>query len=1154
MTSIAPLHDSFDMEMDDMGYDAPSSVLGVDEPETDRFAIFMPAVQSLVNALGGYEEVRSPQGGFQTIYRPGDSVLAVMKDLKRLWRKDDGDDERTVARCMARAGLMKELIALVTECTERGDWGRKVGLVACDLIAALTWPIDVQAELKEMDDEPDLVTDYQSLLRAQMEYKAMILHTNGTLRCLLALMLPSLASPQKNEKDQQVISLGLHVVRNLLAIKDLVPDGLSTGDKLEFSHLQSRLLIQLNSLTYFQLFLTLASCADRPEFNHYNVIVLDILHLIFRPVKAKELVLDQDRAPLNGLTKLLEKERRDKAMHHRVGMTRHSRFGTTIAVRAGDQKLVLHKQNAITVDAGKMLDDVKRIRAGRLKRFDELAQPTELSPEAMKTLQSLAKTFLESCFNTFFSSILKDIRMERSKVRVTDNLRTFFLSRFFVDYLLLRRDKATAEQSAKAAKAGSSSSASVEVIVPVKLGADLSLGLVAEMAEIDTVRWVVMRMKSTMEEKPPSYRELQACLSCFTQILLLIDAMSLSPEEEDVEVAEILQNRLYYNGDILDSSLQVISQYKDQSVAYLETVVDFAYVLLKMLERYSKNKSFMFVRKRKAARRKRKAGEATQAPGPTAEEYAGDEEGEDDGAEKDTPSYAEHTFTFQAFEKRFANEAVVNTLLSYLSRYKTFEDPDQMKRIVSLMHRQVVKTQAEGLYFKVTTLQLFRQLLDDAPSLPRADSSRDAVQLIKFILRKFFKRVAEDPFLIVQAFGPKTRGHWKELSSYKSDDESDDGMGGQRDRIREKLERAPAELEYKKNKKMSWSQQMGTTVALLIQAGHKSWIEWIADTLEIVHAARTEIVLTVDGPQISAVEDELLGDETSARNFGGPSKDALAKFAQYADIDSGEDQERRNALAKDAHFRLMLKLLSFDHSDAEKGEHAFHEHLLSLLALDQQWFIPSTIPPSNLATSFGALRQYLADPPSLADDHKDLLQKVRKRRAPAHGDDEQPHRHRKRAAEVQNYKSAAFIEDSDDDEEADRAFFEREKALRAEMDELARRQGHHALSSTQTIEDPGAGRQKRSKEIIAEEDDAESDIGSVNDEMVMRAIRSSTGSDSDRSSPERFNDRDSSPPVSRKRASSHASGSDSPASENATTQSRKRKMKRVFVNSDSDSE
>lgn len=101
----------------------------IDEP--DRYEIFMPAVQSLINALGGYEEHETSPGVFESIYRPGDSVLAVLKDLKKLWRKDDSDDERTVARCMAKGGLMKELIALLVECTDRGDWGRKVALVAC---------------------------------------------------------------------------------------------------------------------------------------------------------------------------------------------------------------------------------------------------------------------------------------------------------------------------------------------------------------------------------------------------------------------------------------------------------------------------------------------------------------------------------------------------------------------------------------------------------------------------------------------------------------------------------------------------------------------------------------------------------------------------------------------------------------------------------------------------------------------------------------------------------------------------------------------------------------------------------------------------------------------------------------------------------------
>lgn len=89
---------------------------------------------------------------------------------------------------------MRELIAILVEMTDRGDWGRKVALVACesialrdafkacgmrlktnplgDLIAALTWPIDVAQELKEMADGPAVVTDYASLQRAQQEYKA----------------------------------------------------------------------------------------------------------------------------------------------------------------------------------------------------------------------------------------------------------------------------------------------------------------------------------------------------------------------------------------------------------------------------------------------------------------------------------------------------------------------------------------------------------------------------------------------------------------------------------------------------------------------------------------------------------------------------------------------------------------------------------------------------------------------------------------------------------------------------------------------------------------------------------------------------------------------------------------------------------------------
>ena len=53
--------------------------------------------------------------------------------------------------------------------------------------------------------------------------------------------------------------------------------------------------------------------------------------------------------------------------------------------------------------------------------------------------------------------------------------------------------------------------------------------------------------------------------------------------------------------------------------------------------------------------------------------------------------------------------------------------------------------------------------------------------------------------------------------------------------------------------------------------------------LALAHAARTEVVLSVDGVQ-RALEDGDDGDmdeDRRTRNFAGPSKDAIAKFSQY---------------------------------------------------------------------------------------------------------------------------------------------------------------------------------------------------------------------------------------------------------------------------------
>ena len=86
-----------------------------------------------------------------------------------------------------------------------------------------------------------------------------------------------------------------------------------------------------------------------------------------------------------------------------------------------------------------------------------------------------------------------------------------------------------------------------------------------------------------------------------------------------------------------------------------------------------------------------------------------------------------------------------------------------MKRVVSLMHRQAVRQKAEGLYFMVSTLYLFKQIMAEERTLPREQPYKDLVALINYILRKFFKAVEEDSFLIIEVrpfFAVWTRLAW----------------------------------------------------------------------------------------------------------------------------------------------------------------------------------------------------------------------------------------------------------------------------------------------------------------------------------------------------------------------------------------------------------
>ncbi|KAG8940366.1 Topoisomerase 1-associated factor 1, partial [Tulasnella sp. 419] len=86
-------------------------------PEETRRSILSRAIQNVVSALGGFEQI-SPT---ETVYVLGDSCLGCLKDLKKLWRKDDTDDERTVARIFYECRVLhNDLIPILLETAGKG--------------------------------------------------------------------------------------------------------------------------------------------------------------------------------------------------------------------------------------------------------------------------------------------------------------------------------------------------------------------------------------------------------------------------------------------------------------------------------------------------------------------------------------------------------------------------------------------------------------------------------------------------------------------------------------------------------------------------------------------------------------------------------------------------------------------------------------------------------------------------------------------------------------------------------------------------------------------------------------------------------------------------------------------------------------------------
>jgi len=264
-----------------------------EEVDFDRRALLAPVVGRIVDALGGYEG---------DVYVMGDQVNGCLKDLKKLWRKDETDDDRTVARLFWEMYVLpNDLVSILLQTAGTGLVEDKRAINCVDLMTAMTWPVDIAEELKELDEDLVKGADYTWLLESHLHYKAALLKPN-VMQAIFGIMLPPLAKPAKErvERDGQVVNVVLHLIRNLTFIKDIPSNSHLSADLAEFSTLQSKLIRALSETNTLELLLTIVTNADNdPLFNGWNTLCLEIFYLLFRGVKPASLVVDQAKVSEN---------------------------------------------------------------------------------------------------------------------------------------------------------------------------------------------------------------------------------------------------------------------------------------------------------------------------------------------------------------------------------------------------------------------------------------------------------------------------------------------------------------------------------------------------------------------------------------------------------------------------------------------------------------------------------------------------------------------------------------------------------------------------------------------------------------------------------------------------------------------------------------
>ena len=676
--------------------------------------------------------------------------------------------------------------------------------IAVELLVPLTWPVELhsQATVNHHRHIP-------YLQQAQVQYKRGIISHGSTslLRTIIRIALPSMATSrsERTTRDEGILKLMLYLVRNLAIIS---PDTRLVAEGEEEATSRSATINALQNQDAFALLLTMCSNIG-DDFTFQDVVLVEILFHLVRGVNVEHLFMDKVQRTAkrtDELGGLLQQESSLRREYSKNAPTRHGRFGTMIWVKRDDAKVSTVSGQDVLKDSQTTFDKMDKSKKWnrpkpRRRKEDvsfnnDFSTPVHLSSTASADLRRFAEEFLDSGFNPLFTHVRK--AMEREAERVMDiNYRQFFYTvSWFLEAERVRRAHQREQHSRdKASKA---------------LEPD-SFGLVAGVLNQETFVFLNRSMQYSFDNK--DWEDLHSEMRCFTETLLTVQEMAQSPIDEDKEIAENIQNRIFYEETTHDRILAILRGYKDQSFGYLDACTELSHVFLRMLEQYSKENLDMQIRSRRGG--KRKAKQAQHAEGENDDENGseGEEIAEAERVSKD------RKFDFKRFAAKFCNQNTVDTFLAFTKYYKEL-DSEQLKRAHRFFYRIAFKQDMTVILFRVDIINLFYRMIKGPGAL---DSSkpifREWEELVRQIIRRLIKKLDQRPALITEMLFSKINSTVSYLE-----------YGHERPTV-PSVKRPAAELEINSAEATTTEAKLGIVVAALVRDEQTELVKWVSGVL-----------------------------------------------------------------------------------------------------------------------------------------------------------------------------------------------------------------------------------------------------------------------------------------------------------------------------------